>query len=182
VRRRALAAAALMALVTVTGCRMGPSLPERTDFFTATITGDVSFQFTGSGLFHPGDAQYAWAITSFGRNTSQQHGIVLAHLGGGAPTVGSHTAGPVGGALPAPDFALEWQRPDGPHLDVFLSIAGTVVMTTVTAQLVEGNFEVMARRFERCEITFSGLNCVRDDPETAPVVRMEGAFSAQRAP
>jgi hypothetical protein len=175
--RAALAAAC--AAILAPACD-GPAMPARTEFVTATITGAIKHEYLGSGLYFPGSQDFAWSLTSYGRDDSETQYMAFFFLGSGVPAIGSHSVGPFAGAAPAPDFAFEYRVPGVQQLDFYESVDGTFVLSAAGSQRIEGSFSVTARHHSRCEAGPAGAPiCTPIDPEDAPVIEVTGSFNAR---
>jgi hypothetical protein len=157
----------------------GPGMPARSEFVTATITGAIEHEYNGSGLYFPGSVDFAWSLTSFGRDDSQDHYMAFLFLRSGSPALGTHSVGPFAGAAPAPDFAFEFRVPGAQHLDLYESTNGTFVLSAAVNQRIEGSFSVTARLHSRCQAGPFGPVCAPVESEDAPVIEVTGSYNAR---
>lgn len=167
--------AALAATAAGLGCEDdSPTEPEPSeDVLEASATGDREFVYEGDARFHVDEGSDRFVLISEGTGSFEGASLEFLANFNGMPEIGTYTLGPP----PGPDdeeFDLSSELRT--FSAIFGATDGSVEITSLTAERLEGTFSYTAERTHVCG-TVTG-NCESLPGGDPPVIEVEGTFIA----
>lgn len=200
IRSRAPLLLGLAAAVVFAACEPESTLsgPIPTGWFVADIEGGESIRYKGTGFFHsnkdldnwPDELQPRFIMHSNGLMESVGAGIAIVGGDGAKPGVGLYELGWSEGG--AHDWNLTYTVSRGDSLEIYGAIAGELEITKSEKNVIEGEFDLVAKGNLVCHRKVRTLladldenvelPCVIRSDDEAQELQITGSFQAISGP